>query len=296
MKGASGGKLLLILSLPAENSVHFTMPKFSVSPVTAIKHFIQTRELITQLVWSEVAGRYRGSFAGFLWSFLNPLFSLAMYTFVFGVVFKARWGLSAENTFDFALVLFAGLIVHGLLSECITRAPYLILGNPGYVKQVVFPLEILPVVTLGASLVHAAISFLLLIMIWAVAHKGVALAAAFIPLLILPLSLIAVGISWFIAAATVYFRDLVQLVAFISSGLLFFSPIFYPASLVPEPFRTGLEFNPLTYVIEWVRATLIRGELPEPKSYFIYLVVSFAVAWAGYAWFQKARAGFADVI
>lgn len=279
-----------------EEDAHFTMPRFSISPITAIRQFIKVRELIAQLIWSEVAGRYRGSFAGFLWSFINPLFSLAMYTFVFGVVFKARWGLSTENTFDFALVLFAGLIVHGLLSECISRAPYLILGNPGYVKQVVFPLEILPVVVLGSSLLHAAISFLLLIVIWSIAHEGVTLATAFIPMLILPLSLIAVGVSWFIAAATVYFRDLAQLVTFISSGLLFFSPIFYPVSSVPEPFRACLEFNPLTYVIERVRAILIGGDIPELKGYLIYLLISVAVAWSGYVCFQKTRPGFADVI
>jgi lipopolysaccharide transport system permease protein len=272
------------------------MRTFAISPITAIWQLIKGRELITQLIWSEVAGRYRGSFAGFLWSFLNPLFSLVMYTFVFGIVFKARWGLSAENTFDFSLVLFAGLIVHGLLSECITRAPYLIIGNPGYVKQVVFPLEILPVVALGSSLFHTVISLLLLIIIWSIAHEGVALAAIFIPLLILPLSLIAVGLGWLIAATTVYFRDLSQLVTFISSGLLFFSPIFYPASSVPEPFRYILNFNPLTYVIEQVRATLISGEIPELNGYLIYLLISFSVAWAGYTWFQKTRAGFADVI
>ncbi|ABA57728.1 ABC-type polysaccharide/polyol phosphate export systems permease component [Nitrosococcus oceani ATCC 19707] len=269
---------------------------FSISPIAALKEFIKTRELIAQLVWSEVVGRYRGSFAGFLWSFLNPLFSLAMYTFVFGVVFKARWGLSAENTFDFSMVLFTGLIVHGLVSETINRAPYLILSNPSYVKQVVFPLEVLPVVALGSSLFHAAISFLLLIVIWSIAHGSIALAVAFIPLLILPLSLITVGVSWFMAAATVYFRDLGQLVTFISSGLLFFSPIFYPVSSVPESFRIFLELNPLTYIIEQVRATLISGEIPELKGYVVYFLVSAIVAWAGYAWFQKTRAGFADVI
>lgn len=272
------------------------MQRFSISPICATKQFIQSRELIIQLIWREVAGRYRGSFAGLLWSFLNPLFSLAMYTFVFGVVFRARWGLSAENTFDFSLVLFAGLIVHGLLAECINQAPQLIIGNISYVKQVVFPLQILPVVSLGSSMFHATISILLLIVVWAMTHGGVPIAAAFIPLLLLPLCLIALGLSWFISAATVYFRDISQFVNFISSGLLFFSPIFYPASSVPEPFRSLIEFNPLAYVIEHVRATLIHGETPETTGYLIYFLVSLACAWLGYVWFQKTRTGFADVI
>jgi len=272
------------------------MHRFSISPIFAIKQFIQSRELILQLIWREVAGRYRGSFAGLLWSFLNPLFSLAMYTFVFGVVFRARWGLATENTFDFSLVLFAGLIVHGLLAECINQAPHLIIGNISYVKQVVFPLEILPLISLGSSIFHAAISILLLIAVWAMTHGGVPMTAAFIPLLLLPLCLIALGLSWFISAATVYFRDIGQLVSFISSGLLFFSPIFYPASSVPEPFRSLIEINPLAYVIEHVRATLIRGEMPESSGYFIYFLVSLGFSWLGFAWFQKTRAGFADVI
>jgi lipopolysaccharide transport system permease protein len=272
------------------------MARFSVSPIAALETIAKSRELITQLIWREVAGRYRGSFAGLLWSFLNPLFSLAMYTFVFGVVFKARWGLQSESTFDFALVLFAGLIVHGLLAECIGRAPYLILGNPGYVKQVVFPLEILPVVALGSSLFHAAISVGILIVIWGFVHGAVPIAAAFIPMLLLPLCLIALGFGWLLSAITVYFRDIGQIVNFVNAGLLFFSPIFYPASSVPEPFRSILAFNPLTFVIEHLRRGLIQGALPEMTPYLIYLAISAAIACLGFAWFQKVRSGFADVI
>jgi lipopolysaccharide transport system permease protein len=272
------------------------MPEFSISPLRASVQFLHSRDLVGTLIWRDVAGRYRGSLAGLFWSFLNPLFSLAMYTFVFGVVFKARWGVQAESTFDFALILFAGLIVHTLLSDCICSAPYLILGNSVYVKQVVFPLEILPVVSLGASVFHTAISLLLLILAWAIAHGGAPLAILFIPWLLLPLCLITVGCGWLLAAVAVYFRDLGQIVSFVSKALLFFSPIFYPASSVPEPFRSLMQLNPLTYVIENIRATLIRGELPELHEYLIYLLVSLAIAWAGFGCFQKLRAGFADVL
>lgn len=272
------------------------MQEFSISPVRAAKQLFRSRELITQLTWRDVAGRYRGSLAGLLWSFLNPLFSLAMYTFVFGIVFKARWGLKSENTFDFALVLFAGLIVHGLLSECIVRGPSLILDNSAYVKQVVFPLEILPLVALGSSVFHSAISIVLLVIIWAVTHGGATLSTAFIPLLLAPLCLIAAGLGWLLSATTVYFRDIGQIVNFVNTGLLFFSPIFYPADSVPEPFRSVIELNPLTYVIEHLRGALISGELPDAASYLVYLSISVGVAWIGYASFQKMRRGFADVI
>lgn len=272
------------------------MPQYSISPLRAAEQFVRLRDLIGALIWRDVAGRYRGSLAGLFWSFLNPLFSLAMYTFVFGVIFKARWGLFAESTFDFALILFAGLIVHSLLSECITAAPHLILGNPAFVKQVVFPLEILPLVSLGASLFHTAVSMLLLVLVWFIAHGEAQAALFFIPFLLAPLCLIAAGCAWFLCATAVYFRDLGQIVGFISKALLFFSPIFYPASAVPEPFRTLLIVNPLTYVIENIRAVMVRGEFPEPRAYLVYWLISLTVAWVGYAWFQRFRSGFADVI
>lgn len=270
--------------------------RFPASPLAAVLSLHRSRELIVQLVWREVAGRYRGSFAGLMWSFLNPLFSLAMYTFVFGVVFKARWGLAAEGTVDFALVLFAGLIVHAFMSECIGRAPYLVTGNASYVKQVVFPIDILPAVALGSSLFHAAISSGLLLFIWLCVHGSLPLEILALPLLFLPLCLIALGLSWFIAATSVYFRDTAQIVSFVNAGLLFFSPIFYPAERVPEPFQSLLQLNPLTFVIEYFRHGLMGQGLPPLAGYTLYCALALLVAGGGHAWFQKTRPGFADVI
>lgn len=268
----------------------------STSLLVAARQLGRSRELIAQLVWREVVGRYRGSFAGLLWSLLNPLLTLAMYTFVFGVVFRTRWGLPGESTFDFALVLFAGLTLHSLLAECINRAPGLILGNLGYVKQVVFPIEILPMVALGSALFHAAVSFLLLIAVWAITHGGIPAAALSIPLVVLPLCLIGLGLGWWLAAAAVYFRDIGQIVGFVSALLLFFSPIFYPAGSVPEPFRSLMKYSPLTFVVESTREALVRGSVPASSDWLAYSAVSLAVAWAGFAWFQKSRSGFADVL
>ncbi len=272
------------------------MQSFPISPASVLFSAARHRELISQLIWREVAGRYRGSFLGLLWSFLNPLLSLLMYTFVFGIVLKARWAPTDGSTLDFALVLFAGLVVHGLLAECISRAPYLILGNSSYVKQVVFPLEILPLVALGSALFHASISILLLIGAWAIANGEIHLSVLFIPFLLFPLCLIGLGLGWLLSATAVYFRDVGQLVSFVTAGLLFFSPVFYPASAVPRPFSLLLQFNPLTFVIEEMRSSLVAGTLPSGVSYGVYLSVSLVVAWLGYIWFQKVRHGFGDVI
>lgn len=272
------------------------MKDFSISPVTACVSLFRHWQLIVQLTMRDVASRYRGSFAGILWSLIGPLLSLAMYTFVFGIVLRARWGIAGESTFDFALTLFAGLVVHGLISEVIMRAPHLIVGNPSYVKQIVFPLEILPIVSLFSSLFNSAISLGLLLCIWAFTHQGLHPAVLLIPLLMFPLCLIALGIGWAFAATTVYFRDLGQLVSFISAGLLFLSPVFYPASAVPVAIRPVLNLNPLTFVIEGVRGTLINGTIPSLHSYLVYLMISLLVATLGFAWFQRIRRGFGDVV
>lgn len=272
------------------------MQKFPVLPLSAARSALANRYLVQQLTWREISGRYRGSLVGLLWSFVNPLILLAMYTFVFGVVFKARWGLERETTFDFSLVLFAGLIVHQLLAECINRGPSLISGNPSYVKQVVFPLEVLPMVALGSAVFHALVSLFILLLIWGVTHGGLPLAAISIPVILMPLCVLALGLGWFLSSTSVYLRDIGQIVGFLSMGLLFLAPIFYPVSNVPEPMRSLLILNPLTYIVETLRATLVRGEFPSPGPFALYWAIALVVFSLGYAWFQKTRAGFADVL
>src|SRR3546814_10175635 len=134
------------------------MRSFSSTPKEMILSLYRHHGLIGVLIEREVVGRYRGSFMGILWSFFNPLFMLAVYTFVFSVVFKARWNVESDSKPEFALVLFAGLIVFNLFGETINRAASLVINNPNYVKKVVFPLEILPVITLLSALFHGMIS------------------------------------------------------------------------------------------------------------------------------------------
>jgi lipopolysaccharide transport system permease protein len=255
------------------------------------------RNLVLQMVRREILGRYRGSVMGLMWSFFNPILMLTIYTLVFGVVFKSRWGQGPiESKAEFAIVLFAGLIVHSLFAECINRAPTLILSNPNYVKKVVFPLEILPWTSLGGALFHAAISlFVLLAAIFAV-HHSVHWTVLALPLIWLPYLLLIMGLSWFLASTGVYLRDVVQTTSLITTVLLFLSPVFYPATALPEPYRPLLHLNPLTFVIEHTRGVLLWGELPQWQSLGLYYVASMLIAYAGLFWFQKTRKGFADVL
>ncbi len=257
----------------------------------------RNRQLIAQLTKREVLGRYRGSIMGLAWSFFNPVLMLAVYTFVFSVVFKARWGLGGdESKTQFAVVLFVGMIVHGLFAEVLNRAPGLILGNVNYVKKVVFPLEVLPVVSMGAALFHSLVSLGVLLIAFVAFNGYVHWTAVFTPLVLLPLIILTLGLAWMLASLGVFLRDIGQTIGILTTVMMFLAPVFYPVTAVPDGFRPFLMANPLTFIIEQAREVLIWGRLPDWSGLGLYTLTATIIAWAGYAWFQRTRKGFADVL
>lgn len=273
------------------------MRKFSSSPKELIASFWRNRQLILQMSKRETIGRYKGSVLGLTWSFFNPLLMLTVYTFVFSVVFKARWGIgSDESKSDFAIILFVGLIMHGLFAECINRASSLIVSNVNYVKKVVFPLEILPWVVLGSALFNTAISIAILLLAQLLLNQHVPLTAILFPLVFAPLIFGTMGLAWFLAALSVYLRDVSQVTGMFTTVMLFISAIFFPMSALPDRYQFWLHFNPLAVIIEQSRGVLIFGQLPNLFSWTAMMGTGLMLAWAGFAWFQKTRKGFADVL
>lgn len=267
------------------------------SPVSLLRSLWRNRQLIAQMTKREVVGRYRGSVLGIAWSFFNPLLMLTIYTFVFSVVFKSRWGVNTDETkTQFAIVLFVGMIVHGLFAEVINRAPALITSNVNFVKKVVFPLDILPSIAIGAALFHSLVSLGVLMVAFVLFNGYLNWTAIFIPLVLLPLIILTLGFAWMLASLGVFLRDLGQTTGIITMIMLFFSPIFYPVTALPVKLRPWIMVNPLSFIIEQAREVLIWGHLPDWVGLGIYSLVALGVAWAGYAWFQKTRKGFADVL
>lgn len=254
------------------------------------------RELIIQLIKREVLERYRGSLFGLLWSFLHPLFMLLVYMFVFGVVFKIRWGVEHGDQVQFGVVLFAGLIVHALFAECLVRAPNLVLSNAHFVKKVVFPLEILAVVLLGSALFHLLVGFLILLLFNGVAHAQMPWTIVFVPFILAPLVLLSLGLSWFLASLGVFLRDISQIVGILATVLLFLCPIFYPLSAVPEPLQAWMYLNPLTLIVEEMRNAVIFAKVPDWGALAGYYLIALVSMMAGHWWFNRTRRAFADVI
>lgn len=257
---------------------------------------VRNRGLIASLVRREVVGRYRGSMLGILWSFFNPVLMLVVYTFAFSVVFQARWPGGSGSKTEFALILFAGLMVFNLFSECVTRAPALVVSNVNYVKKVVFPLEVLPWVVLGSALFHLAISVLVWLIAYVVIVGMPSAGVLLLPVILLPMMALVMGLGWLLASLGVFLRDVGQVVGVATTALLFLSPIFYPVSLLPEAYQPLMHLNPLTPLVEQVRDVLIWHKGIDWLLWAKSLAFSLLVAWLGFAWFQKTRKGFADVL
>jgi len=270
--------------------------KHPVSPLAVFFSLWNHRQLIWQMTKRDVIGRYRGSVMGLAWSFFNPVLMLAVYTFVFSVVFKARWTGGSDSKTEFALVLFSGLMVFNLFSECVNRAPGLVVGNVNYVKKVVFPLEILPVVALGSAGFHLLVSLFVWLIFYLIFFGVPPATILLLPPILLVLALMTLGLSWFLASLGVYLRDVSQIVGVITSVLMFMSPVFYPISALPERYRPFMQVSPLTLVVEQARAVMMWGKNLDWSAWASYLIVSLAVAWLGFAWFQKTRKGFTDVL
>ncbi|MER9327583.1 ABC transporter permease [Mesorhizobium sp. M0488] len=259
------------------------------------------KDVLISLIRREVVGRYRGSMLGLLWSLLNPLFMLAVYTFVFGVVMKSRWAVpdqpsATHSTGEFAVILFCGLIVFQFFAEVVSSAPSLIVTNTNYVKKIVFPIQILPAVSAGAALFHAAVSLLVLFAFAYIVFGHIPLTALLAPAVFAPLVVMVVGIAWVLASIGVYFRDMSQIIAPLVTATMFLSPVFFQRTSLPAWLQPWLSLNPLAIPVESFRDVVIFGVLPNWMSLGYYSGVAVAVAVLGYQFFQKTRRGFADVL
>ena len=267
------------------------------TPIAMVTSFWHNRQLVWQLTRREVIGRYRGSLMGLAWSFLTPLLMLVVYTFVFSVVFKARWNINVEESkTDFAIILFTGMIVFGLFAEIVNRAPGLIVSNANYVKKVVFPLEVLSWVSMGSVLFHSLVSLAVLLLVQIILKHSLPWTVVLFPLVLLPLIFASLGIAWFLAALGVFVRDISQITGVFTTVLMFLSGVFYPISALPERYQSLLKLNPLVLIINESRKVLIFGIQPDWFSLGITLLIGFTMAMAGFWWFQKTRKGFADVL
>ncbi|MCB0208250.1 MAG: ABC transporter permease [Anaerolineae bacterium] len=262
-----------------------------------IQNFWVHRALIHQLTKREILERYQGSYLGLVWSFITPLAMLAVYTIVFSVIFKSRW----ENTVtgsraEVAMIIFTGLIAFEVFNETMLTAPRLVVSRANYVKKVVFPLEILSISKMGSTLTNSLFSLLILLIGTTIFMGGFSWMIIFLPLMYIPLILLCLGLSWFLASLGVFIRDIAHLLGVIVRILFFLTPIFYPASIVPPQLGILLHLNPLTFIINHFRRVILWGQMPDWGEYLVVSMGAFIIYLFGYIWFMKSKKTFADVI
>ncbi|MFP4307070.1 MAG: ABC transporter permease [Desulfococcaceae bacterium] len=271
--------------------------RFPIQPFRVIRHFMRFGDLIALLTRREVETRHKGSIIGMGWSLIQPLVMLSIYTFVFSTIFKSRWGVeSQEGRLDFALALFMGLITFGLFSEVANAAPSVILNQVNYVKKVVFPLEILPVVTFLGALVTALFSLSVLLVGALAIRGGFSWTLILLPVAWFPMFCLSLGAGFFLSSLGVFIRDIAPTVQLVTTMLFFLSPIFYPLSAVPEPYRSIVRFNPIAICVENARRVVLWGMTPDWFLTACGFGISGLFLFVGYVWFMWTKRTFADVV
>jgi lipopolysaccharide transport system permease protein len=269
------------------------IPKAFVYPARSLW---DNRKLISSMVRRDILSRYKGSFAGALWTFLNPLLLMITYVFVFGMVLKQRFGADSSPS-GFVLYFLAGMLPWLAFSEAVGRAPYIVLDHRTFVKKLVFPLETLPVNLVISGAVTEAFGLAIFAVILTIARGALPGTLAWLPLLILPQLLFTAGLCWFLAALGIFVRDLGQITGFVLTLWFFLTPICYPESnSIPPAIARILELNPILALVRGYRAVLLEGRPPQIEALIVLWIGAGALAVLGHAWFHRLRRSFADVI
>ncbi len=297
-KGEQEGIMLLDQSdTNAIKSLNINSAYQKFNPIRIIQNLWMHRELISQLTRLQILQRYKGSYLGIIWSLVTPLAMLLIYTFVFSVIFKLRWegGITGSHA-EFALTLFTGLIAFNFFSESVLAASNLIIDNPNYVKKVIFPIEILPLISIASALINALFSIFILLLGVVIIMGKLPWTLIFLPIIYFPLILLSLGLSWFLSSMGVFIRDTGHLIGVIVQMLFFLTPIFYPISAIPINFRFLLYLNPLSTIVNHCRRVILWGQLPNWGEFSIITIGALSVCFLGYIWFIKSRSIFSDVV
>ena len=271
----------------------------SASVFSLVRAVVKNRSLFVQMTRRNVEQRYRGSALGLIWSFVQPLMMLCVYTFVFSVVFQSRWGVDVsvgDSKGAFAVIMFCGLAMYNLFAEAVSNSCGCVTGNPNLVKKVIFPLEILLLTQISTTFILGIAWFVLLFFGAYLILDFLGWTMLLFPLVVLPLFVFALGVAYLVASLGVYVRDTQYVIGVVLQILFFATPIFYPINAVPEQFRIVLELNPLTVLIEQARNVFLYGRMPNWLFLGLATLVSLIVLQLGYFFFIKTKKGFADVL
>ena len=252
-------------------------------------------ELIYSFAKRELLGRYKGSALGIAWAVLTPVVTIAIFTFIFAGIFGARFGANNSN-WEYALYLFCGVLPWSMFQESVQQSANTILANSNLVKRVVFPLEALPAAQVFASLGNQLFATIALLIATLIIRQRLELTGLWLPVLLIPQLLFALGAAWLIASLGVFLRDITQGVMLLLMAWMYLTPIIYPESMVPDRFRTFINLNPFTSLIRSYRRIFLEGSAPDWRGLLYFTLIALVIFLFGYWWFARTRKSFADVV
>lgn len=257
--------------------------------------FMRRLELVFSFAKRELSGRYKGSALGIAWAVLTPVVMIAIFTFIFAGIFGARFGASSSH-WDYALYLFCGLLPWSMFQESVQQSANTIVAHANLVKRVVFPLETLPAAQAFAALGNQLFATIALLIAIVVIRQNLQLTMLWLPVLLIPQLLFALGAAWLIASLGVFLRDIAQGITLLLMAWMYLTPIIYPEAIVPDSLRRFIEVNPFTPLVRSYRRVLLEGLAPDWRGLAYFTLVALVVFVIGYWWFARTRKNFADVI
>jgi lipopolysaccharide transport system permease protein len=263
--------------------------------VVVAKNLYNSRDLIRLLTLRDFKARFRGSFGGAIWSIIQPLLLMVIYTLVFSTFLKVSFDQS-DSPYVFAVFLLCGLLPWSAFSEGLSNATGVIRNNINLVKRVVFPLEILPLNITLVSIIQQSIGIILLLPLAYIINNSFSWTILFIPALLLIQILLFTGIYYYWASLSVFLPDLKQVTPLLLSMMMFLTPIFYPENIIPEWANGLLKLNPLSHVVILYRQIIMNGQIPAIRSLAQISLISLGVFLTGYFWFMHTKKGFADIL
>ncbi|HET6972832.1 MAG TPA: ABC transporter permease [Pyrinomonadaceae bacterium] len=252
-------------------------------------------ELIFSFAKRELLARYKGSALGIAWAVLTPVVMIAIFTFIFAGIFGARFGAN-DSHWDYALYLFCGLLPWTMFQESVQLSANTIVAHSNLVKRVVFPLEALPAAQVFAALGTQLFGTMALLIGTIVIRQRLELTGLWLPILLIPQLLFALGAGWLVASLGVFLRDITQGVTLLLMAWMYLTPIIYPESIIPEHFRTFINFNPFTSLIRSYRRIFLDGSVPDWRGLLYFTIFAVIIFIFGYWWFARTRKSFADVV
>lgn len=245
------------------------------------------RELLKTSVKKDIGGKYKHSFLGLLWSFINPLLQIAVYAIIFPLILR-------NNVDNYTLFMVCGLIPWNFFSTVINRSTWVIVENGNILKKVYFPRAILPFSLLLSETVNFLFSSVIILAFALGSGAGISIHILWFPVLLIVQDVLMLGIGFIFSAITVYMRDIQHFIGVLLQLLMYATPVVYAVETIPEGFRWILKFNPMTYIIEGYRNILYYHKSPDLKMLAILFVGGIVLSIIGYGVFQKLQKRFAE--